>query len=292
VKPFRTVILVAALLVSLASSSQAVGSGDASRAETTSVAARSAWPMFGFNVAHTGNNTDETILGTSNVGELVLKWSRSTGDRGACCGSPVVSKGGTVVVPGGDFLAHAFDAATGARRWVSPNGVVSSAGAIFRGIVYFGDSQGVTAFRVSTGHVLWENQTCNGQQINAPPIVANGTVYAGLNDPELIALEADTGACTWEALAKMGYDGGSSPALSNGHLYVGDDNGHDVSVSVANGVVYAASDKLYAFDAKTGTILWSGATGKRGIVRSAPAIANGMVYVEGFNNRLYAFGLP
>lgn len=179
--------------------------------------------MFGYNAAHTDYNPRESILGRSNVAGLVLEWSRSTGHEGACCGAPVVSKHGTVVVPGGDFHPHAFDASTGVARWVAPTGSVSYAGTIANGRVYFGDYNGVTALRLSTGHVVWKNQTCNGQQVNAPPTVADGVVYAGLNDPELIALDAETGSCLWEGLPKMEYDGGSSPAVLDGIVYVGDD---------------------------------------------------------------------
>lgn len=353
--------------------------------------------MYGFNAAHLGSNPNESILGTSNVGGLVLEWSRSTGHEGACCGSPVVSKHGTVIVPGGDFHPHAFDASTGAFRWAaSSTQSVSFAGSISGGRVYFGDTSGVTALKVSTGHVLWSNKSCNGQQVNAPPTVSGGAVYAGLNDPELISLDAESGACLWEGLPKMAYDGNSSPALASGVVYVGDDgsrlwsadaadgsvrwhaaaagiysgagvstpvaartrvfasagdelgaykastgvrvwsfgngsnsyfgtpamatgvlyvgssDGHvyavdastgyglwsasigaqfRASVSVANGVVYASSDRLYALNAKTGDLLWSGSTGSKGAAGSTPAIANGMVYVQGFNARLYAFGL-
>jgi outer membrane protein assembly factor BamB len=63
-------------------------------------------------------------------------------------------------------------------------------------------------------------------------------------------------------------------------------------VSVANGVVYVSAHRLFALDARTGETLWSGGVGKRGTWRSAPAIVNGQVYVQGANGRLYAFGLP
>jgi outer membrane protein assembly factor BamB len=227
--------------------------------------------------------------------------------------------------------------------------------------------------------------------------VADGTVYAALNDPELIAMKVESGTCLWQSPAKMAYDGGSSPAVSNGIVYVGDDAGRlwsvdaadgsvrwraaatgayegsvstpvasrrrvyatagnevgayktstgvrvwafgffqgtvqfgppalargvlyvgssdgsvfaldtdtgyeiwktrvgshtSFMVSVANGVVYVSAHRLFALDARTGETLWSGGVGKRGTWRSAPAIVNGQVYVQGANGRLYAFGLP
>ena len=72
------------------------------------------------------------------------------------------------------------------------------------------------------------------------------------------------------------------------------------SVSVANGVVYAGSTagSMYAFDAKTGKILWSFASG--GSVIDGPSIVDGFVYwgsgyrngTGGNNNKLYAFTVP
>jgi outer membrane protein assembly factor BamB len=48
---------------------------------------------------------------------------------------------------------------------------------------------------------------------------------------------------------------------------------------VANGVVYVASHDhdVYALNAKTGSKLWSYATG--GFVDGSPVVANGVVYV-------------
>jgi polyvinyl alcohol dehydrogenase (cytochrome) len=70
-------------------------------------------------------------------------------------------------------------------------------------------------------------------------------------------------------------------------------------LTVANGVVFAGSmdreGHMYGFDAATGLILWSFASG--GSVNSAPAIHDGVLYwgsgySNGFNNdKVFAFGL-
>jgi outer membrane protein assembly factor BamB len=59
---------------------------------------------------------------------------------------------------------------------------------------------------------------------------------------------------------------------------------------VANGVVYIGSDdfSVYALNAKTGSELWSYATGNE--VLSSPAIVNGVVYVGSVDFNIYAFG--
>jgi polyvinyl alcohol dehydrogenase (cytochrome) len=73
------------------------------------------------------------------------------------------------------------------------------------------------------------------------------------------------------------------------------------SVSEANGVVYGGSfsGEMFAFDARTGAILWSFPSG--GSVLDGPAIADGVLYWgTGYSrirpgigdNKLYAFSLP
>ena len=61
------------------------------------------------------------------------------------------------------------------------------------------------------------------------------------------------------------------------------------SPTVANGVVYAASndEKLYAFNATTGTVLWATCIGATTF--STPAVVKGMVYIGTGDGKLYAF---
>jgi eukaryotic-like serine/threonine-protein kinase len=53
--------------------------------------------------------------------------------------------------------------------------------------------------------------------------------------------------------------------------------------------VGSGSRDVYAFNARTGALLWSYAT--RGDVYSSPAVTNGMVFVGSHDGHLYAFGL-
>jgi len=61
------------------------------------------------------------------------------------------------------------------------------------------------------------------------------------------------------------------------------------SPAVVNGVVYAGSDddNVYALDASTGAKLWSYTTG--GKVTSSPGVTNGKVFIGSLDNNLYAF---
>lgn len=62
------------------------------------------------------------------------------------------------------------------------------------------------------------------------------------------------------------------------------------SPAVANGVVYYGSGiTMFAFNASSGTLLWS--FNMQGSVYATPAIVNGVVYV-GSDGGEYAFHLP
>jgi outer membrane protein assembly factor BamB len=64
--------------------------------------------------------------------------------------------------------------------------------------------------------------------------------------------------------------------------------------TVAGGVVYygdGPSKQLLAFDAVTGTRLWSSGSTIQGAIYGAPIVVNGRVYVGAWDHKLYVFGL-
>lgn len=62
----------------------------------------------------------------------------------------------------------------------------------------------------------------------------------------------------------------------------------DVAAAATNDIVYVSSDQLYALHAKTGKLLWSAQTG--GSYYSSPIVVNGIVYAGSWgNSALYAF---
>jgi outer membrane protein assembly factor BamB len=64
--------------------------------------------------------------------------------------------------------------------------------------------------------------------------------------------------------------------------------------TVAGGVVYygdGSGNQLLAFDATSGTQLWSSGSTISGGIYGAPIVVNGRVFVGAWDNKLYAFGL-
>jgi outer membrane protein assembly factor BamB len=51
---------------------------------------------------------------------------------------------------------------------------------------------------------------------------------------------------------------------------------------VEQGIVYLASDKVYALDARTGTMLWNDP-----VVSTSPAVVDGVAYVSSDNDGTY-----
>jgi hypothetical protein len=88
--------------------------------------------------------------------------------------------------------------------------------------------------------------------------VAGGTVFVGADDAKLYAVDAATGAVRWTATTGAALTV-SSPAVADGRVFVG-----------------SPDQKLYAFDAATGAQLWNTSTGAA--VEAPPTVADGVVY--------------
>ena len=153
-----------------------------------------------------------------------------------------------------------------------------------------------------------------GAQVESEPAVCGGTVYLGSHDRNCYALDAVTGALRWR------FDTGSwvrrTPAVSNGVVFLASENGNAYAVGaengeqrwqrevgqsatpvVAGGLMYlvqmvlgsARNDpsRLTALDTGTGEVRWQ-RTLPHGAA-SAPAVADGVVYVQGATAQLSAF---
>jgi outer membrane protein assembly factor BamB len=117
------------------------------------------------------SNPCEKVLNVSNVGNLVLKWSYTTGRR--VLTSPAVESG-VVYVGSDDKNLWALNADTGTKLWTyATGGVVESDPAVAGGVVYVGSSDyNVYALNARTGAKLWSYTT--GYIVDSAPAVANG----------------------------------------------------------------------------------------------------------------------
>jgi len=213
-------------------------------------------------------------------------WSAST--PYAFTGTPAIAYGNVYVdASRGDSGAiYAFDATTGASKWVGGGYAFGSSVTVDDGAVYdavtWGEGENyqsdVYALDANTGMFLWQNEK-RGGELGAypPPAVANGVVYAGcpgtiLN--QLCAFDEGTGMVRWQyTTAGIIF----SPAVSNGVVYIG------VSLLIEL-QPYVVQNSVYALDAATGVLLWQSPLGVTagGTINdplTTPAVANGVVYI-------------
>jgi hypothetical protein len=255
------------------------------------------WWQFGYTAANTRFNPNETTIGTSNVGGLVVG-AQQTPLVGVPGSSDAVEATGLVVANGrayvnawggegtsGTLIAYSVSGGF-QEAWRQRTGCYSASPTVHLGIVFLGsiacrpsgDDGGVYAFDGTTGQKLWYSQELIGEgEEDASNVVAtSGAVYFSIHanavyggDDALLSLDARTGAVRWQV---AGYFG--TPAVTGGRVLVNTLSG------------------LQARSASTGALLWSKTPG--GDRWTAPAVSNGVVYVTGTENgvfKLFAYAV-
>jgi outer membrane protein assembly factor BamB len=239
------------------------------------------WPMLGGGAARGGFNPGEQALSTTTVGGLELQWAApfegTTAIGGHMRASPVVVNG-TVYAASPDGLLFAFSTSDGSSRWPAPVAISteSATPAVVNGLVYVPDRNGVmTAFRAASGTVAWKATV--GTVEGSSPAVVNGKVYVGGDHQTLYAYDAKTGAKVWSA--KTGTQARSidtSPAVAYDRVYV-TTNDADFSDPASD-----PPSMLRTFDAAGGQPGWAvEIPDAKGFARTAPAVADGRVFVAG-----------
>ncbi|MDQ1454977.1 MAG: hypothetical protein QOH28_597 [Actinomycetota bacterium] len=273
---------------------------------------RTDWPMFHFDVAGTGYNPYENVVGTSNAKNLVRFGTGALSPQELEGSSPVLW-GGMVYVKGYYNKLYAFSATClNQATTCQPLWTASAAGgvsdlAVSQGVVYVSnsDTTGLAAYDAfgSNTYCFGSPRTCNPKWIGttkyngtaaASPVVANGTIYfpGGGQNRTLYAFSAAAGSanCSVSSTGTKTCNPLWSAAVAS-----------DISTrpTVANHVIYVSAGKLYAFtDAysnptycngspiKTCTPLWTSTTAAKD---GEPAVGSGTVYTNSGNGILSAF---
>jgi outer membrane protein assembly factor BamB len=262
---------------------------------------------------------DGTGIDALDAASGKLLWFGSTMGSGSTASShitPAVSNG-AVYAGGGDNRVYAFDAATGASRWIfAPNAQMLSSPAVASGVVYITTRDGhIYALDGTSGSVIWSFLGSLSDPIDQTPAVANGAVYFISERGIAYALNASTGAQLWQTSIGSPGEGVDVPAVDNGMVFMisgapsPSTQGEVVALdsttgatkwtaytpfygtnglALANGVIYVStiSNGVYAFDEATGALKWQAQVA---MAESAPAVANGVVYVGAGTAYVYAF---
>ena len=207
-------------------------------------------------------NMDETVYAfNATTGAQI--WSTAIG--GTSYSSPAVSDDILVMITNNENDLYALNKDSGMRIWNTTIGgsfsIVPPSPAINDGMVFVGTDKEY-AFNLTNGISVW-NVTIGG--ISSDPAIAEGTIYFCSN--QLTALNESTGALLWNApmTGTEGYD----------------------SVIVANNVVYLCDyQRVMAYDAKTGSELWSWDFPGGGNMNklALAVIENGVLYEERSTN--------
>lgn len=219
------------------------------------------WPMFHFDVCHTGNNPYEHTLSPSTVGNLVQDWFHGIS------GNPVISSpalvNGVVYITTQEGNLYALNAKTGATIWTKAIHAIGDV-AVVNGVLYVSSlspsDRYVYALDAATGTVIWQYEPPFSA---GSPTVADGIVYVNVYT-SIYALNAGTGTVIWQQPA-----GGTNglPAVVNGIVYTGDGAGN-----------------VYALNARTGTLIWKTTAAT---VTSSPTVFNGVVYLGCYDFQHY-----
>ena len=147
--------------------------------------------------------------------------------------------------------------------------------------------------------LLWTYET--GDMIESSAAIADGVVYVGVGNGDLVAVDLDSGALRWKYPTKS-YIGESSPAVGSGAVYVGDLEGTLHAVSIRDGkplwtfkteaeiksspvladdlvLIGSYDTHLYALEAATGKLRWKFQT--EGPVHTTPAVRAGLAFIAG-----------
>lgn len=201
----------------------------------------------------------------------------------------------------------------GTTKWTyqtTDNGFSTSSPAVVGGVVYIGSDNGIVyALNAGNGTLDWSYSV--GSDILSSPAVTGSTLYIGSMSGNVYALRTtggNKGSLKWSY--RLGNAIRSSAVVSGNLLYVGADNlfvaldasngnfkwsygveQYVASPAISNGIVYVASDRLYAFEETTALAAmiqkWQYDTGST-ISMSGTAVDGGVTYVGADDGNLYA----
>ncbi|SEO26351.1 Outer membrane protein assembly factor BamB, contains PQQ-like beta-propeller repeat [Halogranum amylolyticum] len=224
------------------------------------------WPTFG----HDGHNTNYNPAGSAPTDSPTERWRVESYSTSA---QPVVADGTVYAPVGADVLA--IDAASGEVKWSADpenRGAIYWAPPTVRdGVAYLGDGdERLRAFDAESGEVLWE-RTFGDETFEAvygAPTFGHNTdqLYVGTSGGYVYELDPETGETVWRRSVFGSIE--TTLAVHQTQLFA----------ATTGGDVYALGT--------SGGGHWQ--TPLPDLSRSAPAVADGRLYVGCFDGKVYA----
>ena len=207
----------------------------------------------------------------------------------------------------------AIEADTGTTLWSWQSGLKASSPALAGDFVLVSSHDGaVTALGRRSGRPVWRLET--SAKVESSPVAIDGTAYFGATDGRLFAVDVETGRVRWAY--NTGGRINSSPSIWGDRICITTYAGSIFCLRRSDGTklwstyvsrnsfqyesfyasastdgrrlyTVARTGKVVALDATDGRIVWTQNTGA--LTYSTPAIADGRVFVGGFDGSLHAY---
>jgi len=217
--------------------------------------------------------------------------------------------GGMVYVASTDKNVYAVKAATGRKAWSFETGAVTAAPEVVGGVVCLSTSAGhFYALRVADGTRAWDLDTSLPTTYKRTWAVDGGGIYVGTMSGALYKVDTTNGQVLWTYHPGSGM--ASDVVVADGVVYLRDNNGTVHAISAANKkqlwaktataaglygpavaggrLYYTTALALQALDAKSGDPVWAFTAPGNSELLSAPAVANGLVFIGCYDDGLYA----
>ena len=267
------------------------------------LAAAADWPMWRNDASNAGDSPETINL------PLTEQWHSS---------APLVEENGAVVSNGIVYMStydgklYAFNVSTGSVV----SGFPVTTGATFGtpavdsanqkvyaltmdGKLYAFNLDGTSAWTADVGSV--------GHNYNEGPTIDEGYVY--IKAGGTLKKYSSAGTLQWSS-PTIGMD--TQPSIMGAHVYVNSESGQirkygkaagtevttggfpistgssESALTTVNGKIFHKADLLYAYDANDGSLLWSQPTGGHSTYYGSPAVSSGVVYVYGYDGKMYA----
>jgi outer membrane protein assembly factor BamB len=279
-----------------------------------SIASPEGWadPIFAGNTIYLSANRGQLEAYDRSTQKVLWQFPSSQDKQTKLDGiysTPVLDPNGSTLYFGAyNGNVYSLDATTGQMHWGFNTGSALIGGILLKnGALYVGNSDGrFLALQASNGQKLWEKQA--GKRVWSTPIDAGSMVVVTSMDSDVYAFNAQNGNLAWKSTVASAAVA-STPSLDgttltfgafDKHFYaVRENNGAQIWQSPAGGNwfwtrglvsgdnLYAGNldGYLYAFDSNSGALRWRVNLGAP--VRSAPALANGVLVVAARNGMIH-----
>ena len=220
-------------------------------------------PIIDEGILFIGSDNNDIYAIDAVRGEL--KWRYSTLGK---VYTPA-AKNGIVFAVSYDNNIYAFDY-EGNLKWKSNTGSsMASPPLVYNNNLYGGSDRYIYAIYIINGSVNWRYATDGW--IESSPAISQGIVFAGSNDHNIYALDAEN-----KKNLRWKYSAGgsitSSPAVFNGIVFAGSNDNY-----------------FYAIDSNSGVLKWRKKTND--IVKSSPSVFQNVVYIGSNDNTIYALNM-